>query len=558
MKHNSTWFDLFNAGLSKLKYDMHITIEQGSNSVVLSLNQDKTEETVDTFYADIQLNFYEQMYIPPTFYIANERDSSENPFLILDTYVGGEINKIGISQENFQSAISSSGEPCTPEKGREFFKVNNGLYYNQFSTFLPNTVSSYLNAIFSKEMSYLNVESGLPMKLAMIPISQVITLISFEAEADSIRIRKLLGEPVILKTGYYPPNPEDIQFTFYTDIMNVGKVSGTFSLINSECCFGEISNPNINCIVLFPSVEKTVAASETQRFLIMENVAEYLYNTTGFCSFTLNQYGIVEEEFNIPFDFSQVECSDCHLSCTMDQVYNFTDGKCYPDDCWLKYAGSRNWYDPKDGICKPSELCRVFDVDNNKCVEFEPEPQSPVSFPAYDTPIYKEIDCGENGDWDESSLSCKCKEGWENDLNQPSFDFKWCTIEVIVVPQAKEEKYLKQSHIILIAVSILIAIIALIVTICMLRRKCRRKKKKKRKEKIPKDLSDIPIPPSPNLSRTVSENYFETAWDSVNSKAKDNEIIPQFATPFISSEDHLIIENIFAPNTSSHADAVNS
>lgn len=559
MKHNSTWFDLFTAGLSRLYYDLDINIEQGNYSIVLKLNQDKTEETIESFYADIHLNFYDPMYIPPTQYIAVNRDTYENPFLILDTYVGEEINKIGISQGNFELAISSSSEPCTIEKGRGFFKVNDGLYYNQFSKFIPISVSSFLNAVFSQNMSYLDIEYGLPLKLAMIPNSQAVTLISLEIEAEKMRIRKLIGEPVIVKKGYYSLNPEDIQLILYTDIMNVGKVIGSFTLINKDCCFGEIGNPDVTCAPLFSSVEKSIEPSQTHRVLIMENVANYVYNTTGYCTFTMNQYGIEEEEFTIPFDFSQLECSNCHLNCTIDQVYNFTDGKCYPDDCWLKYAGSRNWYDPRDGICKPSELCRVFDVENNECVEFEPEPQIPVTFPSHESPFYSEIDCGPNGVWDELSLSCICNEGWENDINQPMFDFKWCTIEVIVIPEAKEDKYLKQSHIILISVSILVIIITIIIIACILCRRRKSKKDKNKNKRENKEPSNVSIPPSPNLSRTVSENHIETVWNSLHPRKKEDDLTSQFATPFMSSEDQLIIENIFATNSSSPPiDAINS
>lgn len=564
MKHNETSnVDFFRPGQPLLKFKLKIDAQQGAShqEMILSHAIDKVSD--GALEAEIVYNVFDPLYISQDTYISVDRQETMEPFLVLGKlFVGSSVNRIGISNSNFLLGMNSIST-CTTDKGRSLFRVDDGLFYNQFSSFVENTFENRYSASWYKEMSHTDIEDHKPLKFSVKPHQDVNTMLSLKVEASSFKIKKLYAKLKLLDSGSYPVLVDQERVSHYIELNNTGLVSGQVNVVNTDCCYG--SGDVVDCEPLFSSRTAYFEPSESKKITMAENIQYLLYNTTGYCYYVLKQHGVEDVEITISFDYTIGECKPpffvevidgkevCKSHCSIDQVLDLETNECNPADCWVKYGGARNWYDPVDGLCKPAPQCEYYDPETNTCVEFPgpQNPSTPTTIPSSpQTPSIEPVDCGPNGEWSETSNNCKCNDGWSTDLQQPIFNFKWCTVKSVSVP-TKEESYLKQSEVIAITCVCIAVLIGAIVGICIVKRKCKKRKKKEVDEESgtdPTDEStekeDISPPPSPKFhSSEESDGFFEMIWNHAPS-THEGEVTPHGLTPFSSHDDNGLVKKI--------------
>lgn len=132
------------------------------------------------------------------------------------------------------------------------------------------------------------------------------------------------------------------------------------------------------------------------------------------------------------FDSTFTRMRRAASSCTIDEVLNGT--ACYPVDCFVKYWGTKNFFNTTLRLCTSYNLCPsgyLLDVSTNLCatvnVTAPDVPEIPLPVTAIDVDLNgPKCECN-HGTLDSSQQCfCNCDPGWTTEPGQDPQKWVWC------------------------------------------------------------------------------------------------------------------------------------
>lgn len=208
-------------------------------------------------------------------------------------------------------------------------------------------------------------------------------------------------------------------------VANVGTKSTLFKVSVVDCSYQTKTQMDIQA-----PYQQEVNVNGTADFFF--NVAGVsLLNSSSFCFVTVEAYGI-QQVSGTAFVGSALSR---RATCTIDQ----TLPSCSPQDCFTKYNGEKNFYNPQTGLCEATTVCsstQIYNPASNTCSS--PDQVSsylqPVTTPPSDA--YQSfnvssvtINCPHGTVTSSpSGVTCVCNAGWSTDFNQPFYSFVYCSV----------------------------------------------------------------------------------------------------------------------------------
>ena len=363
--------------------------------------------------------------------------------------------------------------------------------YDQFSPFRSKTFEFYQPRCRRlADFSLADKRDPLNSVQSMSCEDMGTVVLLLELDGTQFKLKKLFGVPFVTDSGILPLRSSDQFATLFVDLTNLGEEPGIFELQPKSCCLVQNQAPG-QCVAFSIDnanvVQRLVDPHDTKRFNFLLS-AGVVADQTGACDFDLVQHGVLEASIRVEFVATLIDPKDpggssdlpslldpvdpnaptscqppskivtyqgmlmCQSPCTRDQTLG-QSGQCTPQDCTLKYGGSRNYYNQISGLCEGVALCvgnRILNTTSNTCTDPNAPPPnsgSPPSIPSfspapappslYNPTTNGTINCGTHGKPSQSGKSCVCDSGWSTNANQDMFEFVWCsnpTVPSVIPP----------------------------------------------------------------------------------------------------------------------------
>ncbi len=154
----------------------------------------------------------------------------------------------------------------------------------------------------------------------------------------------------------------------------------------------------------------------------------------GSCNVSLSSFGISLQSASVQFvaNYTRLVWLRVAGPCTVDQLAV----TCAPVDCFSKYLGAKNFYNPAIGLCQPAISCSASELYNpasNTCdslINNTVAVQVVGSQVPDVTPVQTSIDCehGTTTTAPSGELGCTCEPGWQTDYQQKYDTFVYCGV----------------------------------------------------------------------------------------------------------------------------------
>lgn len=456
-------YNVFDTSSPYFKWDFSINVTLGTNSSTIDLSESNNEGKWPE-------NSISPIITGRVIPLSNSPNSgidytssrmviepfwSREPFFVpADQFVPGR-NRIAITQETFNYLAVGMCELDTLKRIVQVGADERDAFSQWYRRLVINPQYGYASIGRSK------FNQGDPKNyLTTILLGDRATLLT-EVMVDSTDyvLVPIHAEPVGTGGYGYIDNTTK-HFHSFVDVTNAGRTAGHVTVKAGRCCYAPSNATQIQtltCAYIFsvgynsPMIRGSfLGPSESSRYRFETELD--LTGQAGYCSFSLSSGNNYSSRYDVGFplvldtatpatpgstcEYPFIAIPDppfCQSPCTVDQRYNTTTDTCDPADCFAKYKGSRNIYDETTGLCKPSAV--------------PPPPSSePITIPTINTPVNGTptftmtpegtytVDCGENGVYNEQTLTCDCAPGWYTDMQQPIYSFEFCSVQSAFPP----------------------------------------------------------------------------------------------------------------------------
>jgi hypothetical protein len=167
--------------------------------------------------------------------------------------------------------------------------------------------------------------------------------------------------------------------------------------------------------------------------------------------------------------------------CTVDQGQA---PACTPVNCFTKYSGARNWYNPRTGLCEAVPVCNnttIYDATSNVCVSQDqlatsllpPPPSFNFTVPQFQLGALEpggnttsSIQCIHGN---VTAVGCVCDNGWVTYPTQPAYQFVYCNAQLGSNSTEGSGSALSVGTLMTVALVIVVLLIALCVCCCVIK-----------------------------------------------------------------------------------------